>query len=390
MSSAALQTAPHQSTSVSAHSPVAAAPSNRPYTSGSSQSRDPYYNQNTSNASPSSNRRPTRRPSGNGASQNNSQSPAQYYSPNPPSAPQMTTRPNDSNHNSPSLQPPPTGGYSSMSPGDHQRGVPPVVSARTSSNRNSTSAAAPGTERSSRRERRGDAANSPRAASHDGQQDRSDRQRSNGNTQANGAAEDARSRRRAQQSGESLPHRPSGSREPRSQQSAMAQRAAQTPGGPSREASEILNRVVISKPEIDLDRERERMAEAVPSSPPSQATPRASEMTSSDGVEDSGRAGTRSRHDHAASSGRKEKNSKFGDYYLGNTLGEGEFGKVKMGWKTNGVEVSQYRPLQLLLLIPSRLRLSSFVKTTSLTTLVDWQRSIERSSFSSKYHIRIL
>jgi protein-serine/threonine kinase len=345
MSSAALQTAPHQSTSVSAHSPVAAASSTRPYTSGSSQSRDPYYNQNTSNASPSSNRRPNRRPSGNGASQNNSQQPpTQYYSPNAPAAAQMTTRSNNSNHNSPTIQPPSTG-FSSMAPGDHQRGVPPVVSPRTSSNRNSTSAAASGTERSSRRERYGDATSSPRAASHDGQQDRSDRQRSNGNPQINGAAEDARARRRAQQSGESLPHRPSGTRESRPSQSATTQRsattAAQSPSGPSREASEILSRVVISKPEVDIDRERERMAEAVPSSPPSQATPRALAVVGNEGVEDSGRGSNRSRHDHTASSGRKEKNSKFGDYYLGNTLGEGEFGKVKMGWKQEGgVQVS--------------------------------------------------
>ncbi|EHL01130.1 putative Serine/threonine-protein kinase KIN4 [Glarea lozoyensis 74030] len=110
----------------------------------------------------------------------------------------------------------------------------------------------------------------------------------------------------------------------------------QSPSGPSREASEILNRVVISKPEVDIDRERERMAEAVPSSPPSQATPRASEAVNNEGGEDSGRPGNRSRHDHTASSGRKEKNSKFGDYFLGNTLGEGEFGKVKMGWKQEG------------------------------------------------------
>jgi protein-serine/threonine kinase len=55
-----------------------------------------------------------------------------------------------------------------------------------------------------------------------------------------------------------------------------------------------------------------------------------------EGVEDVVRGGSRSRHDHAASSGKREKNSRFGEYFLGNTLGEGEFGKVKMGWKQEG------------------------------------------------------
>ena len=42
----------------------------------------------------------------------------------------------------------------------------------------------------------------------------------------------------------------------------------------------------------------------------------------------------------AASSGRR-KESKFGNYTLGQTLGEGEFGKVKLGWQKNsGVQVA--------------------------------------------------
>ncbi|RDA90019.1 hypothetical protein CP533_0884 [Ophiocordyceps camponoti-saundersi (nom. inval.)] len=42
------------------------------------------------------------------------------------------------------------------------------------------------------------------------------------------------------------------------------------------------------------------------------------------------RRGGRSRHDH--SRGHKGT-SKFGDFILGSTIGEGEFGKVKLGWK---------------------------------------------------------
>lgn len=92
----------------------------------------------------------------------------------------------------------------------------------------------------------------------------------------------------------------------------------------------MLNRVVISPLEVDRERERERMAEAIPSSPPAHMG-----VISTEPAEDTGR-GSRSRHDHATSSSRKEKSSKFGEYYLGNTLGEGEFGKVKMGWKQEG------------------------------------------------------
>ncbi|OAA55319.1 Serine/threonine-protein kinase KIN4 [Niveomyces insectorum RCEF 264] len=47
---------------------------------------------------------------------------------------------------------------------------------------------------------------------------------------------------------------------------------------------------------------------------------------------DDGRRGGRSRHDHS----KREKQIKFGDYILGNTIGEGEFGKVKLGWKQEG------------------------------------------------------
>ena len=119
----------------------------------------------------------------------------------------------------------------------------------------------------------------------------------------------------------------------------MANTGNSSPSGLSREASEVLNRLIISKPEVDLERERERMAEAVPLSPtePSQDTSiGALSIVPSEGVVDSGRGGSRSRHDHAASSAKREKSSRFGEYFLGNTLGEGEFGKVKMGWKQEG------------------------------------------------------
>lgn len=257
----------------------------------------------------------------------------------------VATRGLTSNHASP-VAADASSEFAVMAPGDHQRGVPPVVSPRTSSTR--------AAERSTKRAGyTSESASSPRVTA-DGHQDRTDRQRSNGNTQANGADKGddaspitsaARSRRRAADSPrEALPHRPSGGREPRSSNSASAvqeRRPAPTTGpstpGLSREGSEVINRVIISRPEVDIDREKARMAEAIPSSPTSHqpSTPIGTlSVVGAEGVEDGGR-GPRSRHDHSSST-KPEKSMKFGDYFLGNTLGEGEFGKVKMGWKQEG------------------------------------------------------
>jgi protein-serine/threonine kinase len=96
---------------------------------------------------------------------------------------------------------------------------------------------------------------------------------------------------------------------------------------------------VISEPEVDLDREQERMAEAIPHLPSGQpaVTPATGlSLVGNEGVEDGGRGGGRSRQDHTATNSKPHKNTRFGEYFLGNTLGEGEFGKVKMGWKQEG------------------------------------------------------
>lgn len=150
----------------------------------------------------------------------------------------------------------------------------------------------------------------------------------------NGGGEDyaaaARARRRAQQSTpEAIPQRPSGSRDARTQSAQRHQ--ATPPSGLSREASEVLQRMVVSKPEVDIEREQERMAEAIPSSSATQ-TPQNTPGGLSEGAEEP--RGARSRHDHSSS--KPGKNSKFGDYFLGSVLGEGEFGKVRMGWKQEG------------------------------------------------------
>lgn len=50
---------------------------------------------------------------------------------------------------------------------------------------------------------------------------------------------------------------------------------------------------------------------------------------------DNARAAPRSRQEHLRT-GQGRRESRFRDYILGQTLGEGEFGKVKMGWKEDG------------------------------------------------------
>lgn len=339
MSSAALQSVPHQSTSVGSRSPIVATSSaSRTYAPGSPQSRDPYYNQTPTNTVPSS-RRSSKRPGANDSPQQ-----PQHYSPSGSApSPVVGGRVSTSNHASPVIADGPLD-YPAMSPGDPQRGVPPIVSPRTSSNR-------AGADRAKRTGHATESASSPRVTT-DGQQDQAERQRSNGNAQANGADKGSdlspatsasRSRRRAAESPrDTLPHRPAGAREPKGSNPPSAAATGPTSPGLSREGSEVINRVVISKPEVDIDREKARMAEAIPSSPASHQpnTPIGTlSVVGAEGVDDGGR-GPRSRHDHSSST-KPEKNTRFGDYFLGNTLGEGEFGKVKMGWKQEGgIQVS--------------------------------------------------
>ena len=96
------------------------------------------------------------------------------------------------------------------------------------------------------------------------------------------------------------------------------------------------------------------------------------------------RRGGRSRHDHS----KREKHTKFGDYILGNTIGEGEFGKVKLGWKQEGGV--QVRFSSLLPLLANRLRTNSTRSrspsslsrgTQSVATRPGWPRSCARLAF---------
>lgn len=92
-----------------------------------------------------------------------------------------------------------------------------------------------------------------------------------------------------------------------------------------KEGSAVFNRVVVADPEEDIDREERR-----------QTGPRTESSGAvgdeGDSLQETGQA-RKSRHDY---SNAKRKETTFGEYILGQTIGEGEFGKVKLGWKKDG------------------------------------------------------
>jgi protein-serine/threonine kinase len=103
-------------------------------------------------------------------------------------------------------------------------------------------------------------------------------------------------------------------------------------GNVHHEESAVLERLVISDPVEDEARVQARVEEARPHPPGSNMTPITDLSAGTAEATDNGtRQPSKSRHE----SGRR-KDVKFGDYILGQTLGEGEFGKVKMGWKRDG------------------------------------------------------
>ena len=153
---------------------------------------------------------------------------------------------------------------------------------------------------------------------------------------ATAVASAARSRRKGPSSPEG-PHRATSQRErtqnsnaPNSSRS-EANMLPNTSAPPLvREYSEVINRVVVSDPRVDADRMQERVAEAQPASIENEYDPN----MSSEAMEESG-PGPARRQDYSRSASRR-KDVQFGDYVLGQTLGEGEFGKVKLGWKKDG------------------------------------------------------
>lgn len=154
----------------------------------------------------------------------------------------------------------------------------------------------------------------------------------------NNAASASRSRRRGPTSPEG-PQSTTSTREPAQRpqisgptRSGGGSAADTSPGPLTRENSEVINRVVVSNPLVDIAREEARMAEARPAPPTANTTSGTSlALVGSEGIDDGGRR----RQDYSKQSARR-KDVQFGEYMLGQTLGEGEFGKVKLGWKRDG------------------------------------------------------
>lgn len=158
------------------------------------------------------------------------------------------------------------------------------------------------------------------------------------------AATAAQSRKKGK---ESPRHQGSSSRSKQSPGQPSHSRSASAVGQPPmgsnlpREESVVINRMVVTDPQEDIARAEARQAVAIPSPSANDITPRTGlGLVSSEGVDDGGRGAGKSRQDHSKSEG-SGKRSRFGNYILGQTLGEGEFGKVKMGWKKDSsVEVA--------------------------------------------------
>ncbi|GAM35448.1 hypothetical protein TCE0_017f03792 [Talaromyces pinophilus] len=247
----------------------------------------------TSRNSPSSSKRPSRQPSANGASALGPQH-SQYGSGSPAmssSAQQSSQGPIPSNS---------TNYAHSRSNVPEGLGVTPQIPPRTSSN-----------QRSSRR------------------QD-SSQSRSRGEDPNSG-----RSRRKGQQS----PERSTPNDIANHHSSAYQSRSDHALGSSSEptahesESSTVLNQVVITDPAEDIEREHERLMEAQTSTGGASDSVTGLGLVGDEGVDDASR-GPR-RQDYSNTPG-KRKETTFGRYILGQTLGEGEFAKVKLGWKRDG------------------------------------------------------
>ncbi|KAJ5535256.1 hypothetical protein N7527_001510 [Penicillium freii] len=95
-----------------------------------------------------------------------------------------------------------------------------------------------------------------------------------------------------------------------------------------KEPSAEVNSVLAHGHLIDQEREQVRPAGT------ENASSSGLDAATADGTEEA--RGPRSRHDYNNGNVIKRKETTFGSYILGQTLGEGEFGKVKLGWKRDG------------------------------------------------------
>ena len=355
LSMATIQVAAQQTQSPVGPSTYAVDPSltsRRQYSQQTPQADDRSRSQSQPRSSPHSSRRPSRRPSSNGnqtlepdaSQQAPHQSSAGVYHSN-----SSTPRGQDTTsitHASPmipvaSSSPPYQQSRREQRGQQSQQGRPPISPPpRTSSNQRGQSGGLPSTallmDRTASSRQTVQATEERQHTSRGAAADPlSSGEPATDNDAAAAAANAARSRRRGPTSPEG-PQRAISARDPGSQQSptAVESRSASNVASttsqakPGRDESQIINRVVVDDPAIDLKREQERQLESVPGLV----------VVNNVTTEDVSRAAPRSRQDHSASAGNvgRRKETRFGEYILGQTLGEGEFGKVKLGWKKNG------------------------------------------------------
>lgn len=332
MSSAALQSPPHRPTAL-ASSPLSS-PGAHPYASSHSSSTaeaQHHYAPQPASSQPSR-RQPTYKPAGEPT----------YFDPATPALNSRTAASSD--RQSPASEPNAT--------------MPPVAPPRTSSSQQ------PGgsrrTQQSAERiagspRRHGESSRSASRGEINGAGEAAQRSKRNGNTYSADPAVRPNSRDE-RSAGTSLPIHP--------------HPAASSK--PSREASENLIRAISNSEEPQV-----RDTRQIPVTTHVDAAP--SPVVSS-GAQDEQRRGGRSRHDHSRS---QKATSKFGDFILGNTIGEGEFGKVKLGWKQDsnvqvGSKMNSFCGIYFTDPIHYRWLSSLSSETPWAVTLHDWRRFDEK------------
>lgn len=335
-----MQVAPQQTQSPVAQGTYAVEPSSSSRRQYSQQTPQADEQNRTSHArsSPHSSRRPSRRPSGNDTQMTNPDAPYQSsYQSTAGSSPSTSTTPRGQDMANTTRASPiaPATASSPTYPQTrrdqrvqqaHQGGPPISPPPRTSSNQRGQSQHIPSDTPLA------DRTVAPRPTIPE-DLGIGDQGQSFDDTTAS-AANAARSRRRGPASPEG-PQRAISTREPSHQHSpaAVQSRSASnmaSPPPPTRYArgeSQVINRVVVDDPAVDVRREQERQLEAVP------GLAVANNVTA-----ENVKATPRSRQDYSqtSSSAGRRKETRFGEYVLGQTLGEGEFGKVKLGWKKTG------------------------------------------------------
>lgn len=273
--STALQTAPHQPPTLATSPLVPSSASGLQYMS--SPYREGYHaNQQNASARPSSSKHASRSRGGSDAA--NASSVA--TPPNEYPSHDMTSRASAGNQ-----------GPEYQSTPERRRNMPPTAPPRTSSNQNAPSAETP--RRSTANER---STASPRYA----RQSDAPRTPRNGNVEeADEARASSGRRRHHQQMAQDPPPRASSGRDGRT-------------GG---------HATVPSRSGAPAQADDGAYLDAA-------APPPAVAMGD---YGDQSRRGGRSRHDNR--SNKRDKDTRFAEYILGNAIGEGEFGKVRLGWK---------------------------------------------------------